>query len=131
MAEHDEQVAVIQWATFLEGQYPELGLLYAVPNGAKLPYKQVKGKNGKTYRWSPEAEKLKAEGMRSGVPDLCLPVARKGFHGLYIEMKAGRNKPSDNQVGYLDALAAQGNLAVVVWSAEEAIETILEYLEVL
>jgi hypothetical protein len=33
-------------------------------------------------------EKLKAEGVRAGVADLCLPAARRGYHGLYIEMKS-------------------------------------------
>jgi hypothetical protein len=128
MAEHEEQAAVIQWAALMEGQMPELGLLYAIPNGAKLPYLHKKGRNGKTYRWSPEAEKLKEEGMRAGVPDLCLPVARKGFHGLYLELKYGDNKPSEKQAAYLDALAEQGYLAAVCWGAEECIETITEYL---
>lgn len=128
MAEHEEQVAVIDWAQLLSGQIPELALLFAIPNGAKLPYFQAQGKNGKTYRWSPEAEKLKREGLRRGVPDLFLPVARNGFHGLFIELKYGRNKPSDDQVAYLDAVAAQGYLAAVCWGAEDAIETLTEYL---
>jgi hypothetical protein len=128
MAEHDEQAAVINWAQFLTGQYPELGLLFAIPNGAKLPYFEARSRSGKKYRWSPEAEKLKAEGLKPGVPDLFLPVARKGYNGLFIELKYGRNKPSEQQVAYLDALSAQGYLAVVCWGAEEAIETITEYL---
>jgi hypothetical protein len=128
MAEHDEQAAVINWAQFLIGQYPELGLLFAIPNGAKLPYFESRSRSGKKYRWSPEAEKLKAEGLKPGVPDLFLPVARKGYNGLFIELKYGRNKPSEQQVAYLDALSAQGYLAVVCWGAEDAIETITEYL---
>jgi hypothetical protein len=128
MSEHDEQATVIQWANLMAGQYPELGLLFAVVNGAKLPYFKTKGKNGQTYRFSPEAKKLKDEGLRPGVPDLCLPVARKGFHGLFIEAKYGDNKPTPEQTAFLDALADQGYLAVVCWGAEEMIETITEYL---
>jgi hypothetical protein len=128
MAEHEEQAVVIQWANLMSGQYPELGLLFAIPNGAKLPFFKTQGRNGKTYRWSPEAEKLKAEGLKPGVPDMMLPVARKGFHGLFIEAKYKDNKPSPAQTAFLDALAGQGYLAVVCWSAEEIIETITEYL---
>lgn len=128
MAEHDEQVVIIQWARLVEGEYPALALLYAIPNGAKLPYFKTRRKDGKETRWSPEAAKLKDEGMRAGVPDLCLPVARRGYHGLYIEMKYRENKPTPEQTAYLDALAKEGYLAVVCWSAEDAIETLTEYL---
>ena len=124
MSEHDEQVCVLDWAKRLEFQHPELELLHAIPNGAKLPY----NRDSRGRRYSPQAAKLKAEGLRAGVPDLCLPVARHGMHGLYIELKHGRNKPSEEQVRMLDRLSEQGYLAVVCWEAEEAIETISEYL---
>lgn len=32
-AEHYEQVALFDWARQAEGRFPELGLLFAVPNG--------------------------------------------------------------------------------------------------
>lgn len=124
--EHDEQAAIIDWARRLEPQYPELGLLFAIPNGAKLPY--IKDRRGRRY--SPQAQKLKAEGLRAGVPDLCLPVARLGFHGMFIELKVGRNKPSAEQVKFLDTLADQGYYAAVCWGAEEAIREIRAYLEI-
>jgi hypothetical protein len=103
---------------------PELRLLHAIPNGAKLPW--LRDKRGQ--RFSPQAFKLKAEGLRSGVPDLCLPAPRKGYHGLYIELKHGDNKPTDDQVWWLDRLSEQGYLALVCWEADEAIEAIGEYL---
>jgi hypothetical protein len=117
MGEHDEQAAVITWATVMSGAYPELALLYAIPNGAALA--------GKHRAW----RKLEAEGAKSGVPDLCLPVARHGYHGLYIELKFGSNKPSDKQAAWLDRLTEQGYLAVACWGADEAIETIGDYLK--
>lgn len=123
MSEHDEQVALFQWAALMSAQYPELELLYAVPNGAKLPYR--KGANGKRY--SPEAMRLKSEGLKPGVPDVVWPVARNGFHGLYLELKWKGNKPSENQEWWLDRLAEQGYLAVACWGAQDAIETICEY----
>lgn len=125
MSEHSEQSAVIDWARKLENLYPELGMLFAVPNGAKLPY--VKDpKSGRRY--SPEAFKLRAEGLRKGVPDLCLPVARQGFCGMFVEMKVGDNKPSPEQVAYLDALAGHNYYAAVCWGADDAISSIAEYL---
>lgn len=115
MSEHDEQCAVIAWARLNETQYPELALLFAVPNGLRTSPRQ--------------AVKAKQEGLKRGVPDLCLPVARGGWHGLFIELKHGRNRPSDAQVEWLDALTKQGYLAVACWEFEEATETIAEYLK--
>ena len=71
--EHDEQVSLFQWAAHMSGKYPELRLMYAIPNGG--------------LRNAVVARKLKAEGVKAGVPDIFLPAARCGYHGLYIEMK--------------------------------------------
>ena len=71
--EEAEQTAVIEWATIMEKQFPELALLHHCPNGeARNPI---------------IGAKLKRMGVKAGVPDLFLPVPRGGFHGLWIEMK--------------------------------------------
>jgi hypothetical protein len=124
ISEHEEQCSIMQWAKLLEGRYPELALLAAIPNGAKLPYIQ---KNGR--RFSPEAIRLKDEGLKPGFPDMILPCPRGHYHGLFIELKYGRNKPTPEQAAWLDALNEQGYLAVACWGAEDAIEVINEYLE--
>jgi hypothetical protein len=111
MSEHDEQAALFTWANYQANTMPELQLLYAIPNGG--------------HRYKAVAVKLEAEGVKSGVPDVCLPVARSGYHGLYIEMKYGKNKPSDNQIAWLKALAGQGYKTAVCWGFEEA-KTIVE-----
>ena len=115
MTEHDEQVALFGWAEYNEAYYPELRLLYAIPNGG--------------HRHKAVAAELKAEGVKPGVPNLCLPVARMGYHGLYIEMKHGRNKATRNQRDWLDALIIQGYRAVVCWGTEHAVAVLLGYLE--
>ena len=67
--------------------------------------------------------------MKPGVPDLCLPVARGGYHGLYIELKrAVGGILSDEQKWWIDELKSQGYAAIVCHGAEEAIRTIKEYL---
>jgi hypothetical protein len=121
MAEVDEQEAVVAWAQFMAGQYPELELLYAIPNGAHL--------YGDAKRRAQQMNNLKKQGLKPGIPDLCLPVARNGWNALYIEMKYGDNKPKEHQEAVLNRLAEEGNLAVACWSAEEAIQTIIEYLK--
>lgn len=78
MSEAQEQEAVIEWCDWKH--IP----IFAIPNGGK--------------RDAREAAHMKRQGVRAGVPDLCVPVARGGFHGLYIEMKVGKNKPTDKQL---------------------------------
>jgi hypothetical protein len=120
-SEHQEQVAVIEWADRMVPRYPELALLYAVPNGARTSIGTAK--------------KLKAEGLRAGVPDLCLPVARgidhtSAYHGLYVELKRIKGGTvSPEQRGWHEALRAQGYRVVVARGAAEAIAAITQYLE--
>ena len=123
--EHQEQCAVIQWANYYEAKWPELRLLFAIPNGGA--------------RHIVTARKLKTEGVKAGVPDLFLPVPK--FHsgrgvnnivpsyGLFIEMKVKPNKPSKEQIMWIDLLNKQGYRVEVCYSADEAIEVLRGYLE--
>lgn len=77
---------------------------------------------------SSEAMNLKKQGVKSGVPDLCLPVSRNKIHGLYIEMKYGRNKTTENQNTWIEKLKKQGYKVEVCYSGDEAIEILKEYL---
>ena len=109
-----EQATLIQWCNLQSCKYSELKLIFAIPNGG--------------YRNKGEARKLKATGTKSGVPDLFLPVARNGKYGMFIEMKVGRNKCTDNQKKWIRALMEQGYEVKVCYSAEEAIQIIKRYL---
>ena len=114
-SEHDEQVNLMQWAAHTACTHPELRLLYAIPNGGQ--------------RHKVTAAKLKAEGVRAGIPDLNLPVPRGTFCGLYIELKrrqGGRVEPE--QRDWLNALEAQGYRTYVCRGWESARDAILEYL---
>ena len=125
MSEHAEQCVVIDWASRAVNYYPELEWLFAVPNGAKLPWTRNK-KSGN--RWSPEAQWQKAEGLKPGVSDLCLPYPKGIYHSLYIEMKFGSNKPTEPQQQFIEAMNKAGNLALVCYGAEEAINALEHYL---
>lgn len=114
MTEHDAQCALIQWRDLLAPRCPALGLLYAIPNGGK--------------RDVVTATRLKAEGVTAGVPDLCLPVAREGYHGLYIEMKIPGGRVSPAQRQWLAALEAEGYMTAVCYSWPEAARVIARYL---
>ena len=114
--EHLEQVTLFRWAEYQSKRLPELALMFAIPNGG--------------LRSKATAGKLKAEGVKAGVPDICLPVARGEFHGLWIEMKAGRNKPTQPQVQWHMRLSQQDHRVAVCYSWEAARDVIEEYLRV-
>lgn len=109
------QEALFQWAQYQLGRYPELKLLYHIPNGGK--------------RDARTATALKRQGVKAGVPDLHLPVARGGYHGLYIELKVGNNKATALQKDWIKELTKQGYLAVVCYGWQEAAEQLVNYLE--
>lgn len=140
-AEHTEQVFLFQWAAAKEGQIPQLANLYAVPNGS--------------YKSKAQAGRFRAEGLKAGVPDVCLAVARiadvgpapheggvvVSFDGksiplyvnvygsLYIEMKAPDKHPRPDQRAWADRLEAQGMRVVRrCTSWQDAARHCLEYL---
>jgi hypothetical protein len=113
VSEHDEQAALFQWAQLSRGRYPELGLMFAVPN------------------WRPKEGQriyLAAEGVKPGVPDIWLPVPRGGFHGLIIELKVAGGKLSSLQKSWIEALQGQGYCAMVCVGFDVAKEAIEDYL---
>jgi hypothetical protein len=113
-AEHREQVALFQWAALAAGTKPELGLLYAIPNGgARNP---VTG------------AQLKAEGVKAGMPDVHLPVPRGPWASLYLEIKAEKGTLKPHQRELCERLARAGNRVAVCWGWEAAQRTILDYL---
>ena len=111
-----EQQCLFRWAALSVGKYPEVALLYHIPNG---------GSRGKA-----EAGRFKAEGVKSGVPDICMPVARGEYHGLYIELKRRQGGHlSVNQRIWIDELRRQGYCATVCNGWEQAVAVIVAYLE--
>ena len=114
--EDEEQSALFEWARMQSGKYPELELLHHIPNGGS--------------RNKAEAAKLKRQGVKAGVPDICLPIARGGSHGLYIELKRQRGgKVSPEQLNWLLALTEQGYTAVICTGWEAAAKMIIDYLK--
>ena len=73
------------------------------------------------------AARLKRMGLRSGFPDLLVPLARGGYHGLFIEMKYGKNTTTKEQKEWLERLSAEGYACAVCYNAAEAIKTIESY----
>ena len=107
--EATEQIKVIQYCDLRK--YP----VFHIPNG---------GSRNKL-----EAANLKRQGVRAGVSDLCFPVALRGYHGLYIEMKAGKNKTTHNQDEWINLLANNGYCVRVCYGFYEAVSVIDWYFE--
>lgn len=114
-AEDAEQAALMEWAEYNSARFPELKYLHHIPNGGK--------------RDKREAARLKKQGVKAGVPDLCLPVPRGKYHGLYIELKAEKGRPTATQKNWIAYLNQTGYKAVICRGFEHARETIVEYLE--
>lgn len=66
--------------------------------------------------------------MKKGEHDIKLLVARGGFHGLSIELKAGKNKPTPDQLEYGRRLTEEGYLVAYCWSWTDAKDQIIKYL---
>lgn len=116
MSEHAEQCALFEWADLMvrSDQMPELINLYAIPNGGK--------------RYKATAIKLRNEGVKSGVLDVHLPIARRGYNGAWLEMKYGKNKLTDNQKEWKERLEAEGHYVSVCYDADFAINRLTWYL---
>tara|TARA_Y100000593_G_scaffold74079_1_gene136177 strand:- start:24 stop:395 length:372 start_codon:yes stop_codon:yes gene_type:complete len=112
--EHSEQVALFNWAKRMESRHPQLALMFAIPNGGK--------------RHIGTAKKLKASGAKAGVPDIFLPVPHGEKHGLWIELKVGKNKATTAQKMWLSNLASEGYETAVCYGFHEAMTTIVDYL---
>lgn len=114
-SEHSEQAALFRWANACKAQFPELGMLFAIPNGSKRD--KITG------------ARLKAEGVKAGVPDIFLPVSNYNSLGLFIEMKIGKNKPTPEQKEWAERLSYYGYQVVTCYGWWEAKTTIESYLD--
>lgn len=119
--EHEQ---IFLWRDKMKEQYPILALMHSSGNGLRLT--------------PGTAVKAKKQGLTKGIPDIFLPAPialdNHGFdmcYGLFIELKrADKSKSiiSPEQKIFMAALENQGYKCVVCYGADEAIETIKEYL---
>lgn len=118
VSESTEQKLVIEW---FRRQYPKYRLI-SIPNG-----QMIGGRNKFAL-----LAKYKAEGMTNGVSDLFLCVSRRGYYGLWVEMKdrgKGEKSLSEDQASWLSDMHEQGYRAEWAAGFEQAKEIITNYLE--
>lgn len=115
-SEHQLQRAFVDLVRLHEGRHPLLALSYAIPNaGAGASRGQ--------------AGKMKAEGVRPGIPDWCLPVASAGHIGLYIEFKRQRHyRSTDAQKSLHSRLRLAGHRVEVCWDVAQAWAVVRQHL---
>lgn len=121
--EDGHQAALFCWAALasVRSRYPQLALMFAIPNGGQ--------------RSKATAGRLKATGVKAGVPDVFLPVSRGDFCGLFIELKRPKSDTkrkgviSDVQTKWHDGLSAQGYRVVTCYGYLSAVTQITDYLE--
>ena len=126
MKESGHQKAIFIWAAWHQAKYPDLRWLHSTQGGAKMT--------------PATAGKMKAEGMKPGVPDIFLDVPRGGYHGLRIELKAPemRNEKGTivkrkgvtmvEQTEWLAHYTKSGYMAVLCYGWADAVQVIEEYL---
>ncbi len=104
--------------------------IHAIPNGG------ARGDNARSAKI--RGAQLKAEGVTKGVFDIFYPFPSSGLHGLYIEFKKPSMKPKtlnskgglgDEQIKFMNYLSRNNYGKMVVYNWEEAVETILFYLQ--
>lgn len=124
--EHELQSACILWFRY---QYPKYKkLCFAIPNGGSRSKKTFENKTGQKVTYSPEAQRMKKEGLVPGVCDLFLSIPRGKYHGLYLETKWGKNSLSEDQQDFITEVIAQGYKAIVYRSLDQFMQEINNYL---
>ena len=110
--EYYEQCAFIEWCRWKGYPY---NLIFHIENEGKRSPK--------------EGFLAKRAGKKAGIPDLYLPHASGGYHGLFIEMKAQKGRLTDVQKERIEELKAQGYAVGVCYGACQAIACIEKYVK--
>lgn len=113
-SEESHQIALFIWAQQNMATYPELRWLFHCPNGG--------------FRTKSEGAKLKAGGVKKGIPDIALPIKSGPCSGLWIELKVGKNKLQPDQIEWVDKLRDEGFDVAVCYGWEAARDAIVNYL---
>ena len=95
MSESREQQIIFEWASWQKNKYPGIETMYHIANEGK--------------RSASNGSRLKREGLKSGVSDICVPVAKCGYNNLYIELKSGKNKATKEQLDFRYYWLSQDN----------------------
>jgi len=99
---------------YLEDTYPNALYTHVANEGKRSPFEQYK---------------MKYLGTKPGVPDVMIFTPNKNYNGLAIELKAGYNKPTENQKKWLKWLENAKWKALWSNNEDECIKIIDNYFE--
>ena len=108
--EDNLQIACIEWFYLA---YPNL-IIHHSPNGG--------------FRNAREAARFKKMGTLAGMPDLHIPEPNGQYHGLYIELKAGKNRLTKNQSLIIEKLTNNKYKCEVCYSLDEFMSAVNNYI---
>jgi len=107
-----EDVLQNQVMKYLSFKYPKALFTHVANEGKRTPFEQYK---------------MKYLGTKPGIPDLMIFTPNLNKSGLAIELKAGYNKPTENQKKWLKWLENANWVAVWHNNLDECINTIDKY----
>lgn len=112
---HIEEDLQANCVTWMRLQYPrEFAFLHHSPNGGK--------------RNAREGARFKGMGTKAGFPDLQLCLPRRGYHGLFIEMKTATGQQTASQKQWQEMLTQEGYAYIVCRSFEQFRNIINHYI---
>lgn len=122
--ERHEQESYFSWLNFIRYKGDRVqDFAYAIPNGSRL---SAPSKSKRAFQGS----LLVKQGVKSGVPDVCLAIPVAPFHGLYLEFKRiGVGDAQPHQLEWHARLRRQGYAVFVVHGFEAAKLITLGYLK--
>ncbi len=115
----EEEIVQIQALECLRHYYPEIAAcVIHIANERK------------TSPWY--GSMLKRLGVRKGVPDLLFPkpCTIRGFHGLWIEVKTLKGKPSKEQIAFIDEANTDDYYACFAYGSQQIIDVVCDYFSV-
>jgi len=118
MSEHMEQVHLFAWIKKQALKYQPMELIFAIPNGG--------------VRSKITGARMKAEGVKAGVPDIFVPIPARNYHGAFLELKSTSTdaRLSKKQAEIIPQLTNQGYCTSVCHGHEKAIEFLSWYLNI-
>ena len=114
MTEYDIQKSFFEWVYHREVRDERYRLIHHTPNSSQFTIGH--------------GVKMKRIGLRSGIPDVFVPIASKGFHGLYIEFKSEKGKLNKNQRDVIKQLRKQGYRVEIIRCPREAAEVVMHHM---
>jgi hypothetical protein len=122
-SEKEERRLVVRFRDQWRSKYPELGALITLQNEQR--FMRAEARNAFLY-WRGMIE----QGYQAGVPDYVLPVAKRGFFGLWIELKREtRSQVRPEQWAWCRFLANAGHAVLIGKGSQVVCETLLWYVQ--